>query len=139
MIDSQTQIEIAEDYKKRVNLSDLDLCMEIIDWWNTLVSKRLVKKKDLNMIQKVHKIIGNVVVDIIKTHSQSRNPIWEFFMDNEPLPYMLNPPSVGDLIEINGMIGVVKSITGEDIKKYKIHFTDGNSITMRDRRNKCIQ
>ncbi len=134
MIDLQTQIEIAEDYKKRNNLADLDLCMEIVDWWN-----ELVEMKDLNMIQKIHKIVAEVVVDIIKTHGQSRNPIWELFMDNEPLPYMLNPPSVGDLIEINGMIGVVKSITGEDIKKYKIHFTDGNSITMRDRRNKCIQ
>lgn len=86
MMDLQTQIEIAEDYKKRNNLADLDLCMEIVDWWN-----ELVEMKDLNMIQKIHKIVAEVVVDIIKTHGQSRNPIWELFMDNEPLPYMLNP------------------------------------------------
>ena len=130
-MDLQTQLEIAEDYKKRNNLSDLDLCMEIVDWFNEIMNS-----KELEIIQPVHKIIGKTVVDIVQTHSQSRNPIWKLFMDNTPLPHLLNPPSLGDLIEINGMIGVVKGIIGEDIKKYKIHFTDGNSITMRERKNK---
>ena len=129
MIDMQLQLEIAEDYKKRSNLADLDLCMEIVDWFNEVMETR-----ELEPIQAVHKIIGQTVVDIVKTHSQARNPIWQIFMDKEPLPHLPFPPSVGDLIEVKGMLGVVKGIIGEDIKKYKIHFINGQSITMRERR-----
>jgi len=127
----QTQLEIAEDYKKRNNLADLDLCMEVVDWFN-----EILESEDLDIIQPVHKIIGKSVVDIVRTHGQARNPIWQAFMDKEPLPQLPNPPSVGDLIEVKGMMGVVKGIVGEDIKKYKIHFINGNSITMRERKNK---
>lgn len=127
----QIQLEIAEDYKKRNNIADLDLCMEIVDWFN-----EIMECDDLDTIMAVHKVIGKSVVDIITTHSQSRNPIFRMFLDREPLPHLPNPPSVGDLIEVKGMMGVVKGIVGEDIKKYKIHFTDGNSITMRERKNK---
>jgi len=130
MMDLQTQLEIAEDYKKRNNLADLDLCMEMVDWFNEVMNT-----KELEIIQPVHKIIGQTVVDIVKTHSQSRNPIFKMFLDREPLPDLPNPPSVGDLIEVKGMMGVVKAIVDEDIKKYKIHFINGNSITMRERKN----
>tara|TARA_Y100001973_G_scaffold15311_1_gene22195 strand:+ start:1165 stop:1560 length:396 start_codon:yes stop_codon:yes gene_type:complete len=131
MIDLQIQLEIAEDYKKRNNLADLDLCMEIVDWFNEIMNS-----KELEIIQPVHKIIGKTVVDIIQTHSQARNPLWQMFMDNEPLPRLPFLPSVGDLIKVKGMMGVVKGIVGEDIKKYKIHFINGQSITMRERKGK---
>ena len=131
MIDLETQLEIAEDYKKRINLSNLDLCMEIVDWFNELMETR-----EKEIIIPVHKIIGQTVVDIVNTHSQSGCPIFRMFLDKEPLPYLPNPPSVGDLIQINGMIGVVKGIIDEDIKKYKIHFMNGSSLTMRERKSK---
>lgn len=61
MMDLQTQIEIAEDYKKRNNLADLDLCMEIVDWWN-----ELVEMKDLNMIQKFIKLLQRLLWTLSK-------------------------------------------------------------------------
>jgi len=92
--------------------------MLITDFFN-----KVMKTEDIPLCQKVHKVIGKMVVDCISHwHRDSR---WRDFMDKGL--FTLDDPTkqVGDMVSFGRMVGVVRKIEG---KIFIVHMTDGQDL-----------
>ena len=92
--------------------------MITVDFWN-----KVSKTNDIELIQKVHRIIGSKVVECVK-HWEF-NDLFDIFMEKGMFPLEDPTKQVGDTVRFGKMIGVVKEIEGN---VFIVHTTDGYDL-----------
>jgi predicted transcriptional regulator YheO len=94
--------------------------MLITDFFN-----KVMKSEDLQLIQKVHKIVGQKVVDCVSHWKHQNHSLFETFLDKGLFPLKDATKQVGDLVVFGEMVGVVRKIEG---KLFIVHMTDGHDL-----------
>ena len=93
--------------------------MVLVDFFN-----KVMDSEDIELIQKVHKIISKNVVDCVN-HWRG-DSLFQTFLDNKGLFPLEDPTKqVGDIVRFGKMVGVVSKIEG---KMFTVHTTDGQDL-----------